>query len=72
MRIINQQSAKREVYAWIERVGANEDGTDKLEYFLSPFSEVQNTRRPINRYDSQNELLAAANAKNCRVVWQEN
>jgi hypothetical protein len=71
MRIVNQQAEKREVFAWTEVVGRNDDQTDKLEYMLSPFSQAQNGRRPINRYDSRNELLAAANLKNCRVTWQD-
>jgi hypothetical protein len=62
MRIVSQQSDKREVFAWGEGD----------EWFLSPFPQVQNTRRPINRYNSREELLTAANAKHCRVTWQDN
>lgn len=61
MRIISQQSEKREVFAWV----------DGGEFMLSPFPQSQNNRRPMNRYDSREALLAAANAKNCRVTWQD-
>lgn len=71
MRIISQQSDRREVFAWSERVGVNDDQTDKLEFFLSPFAKMENNRRPVNRYDTRDELLAAANARNCRVTWQD-
>lgn len=60
MRIITQ-SRQREVFA--EKLGEN-------EFVLSPVAEAQSGRRPVNRYDTEQELLAAANARNCRVTWQ--
>lgn len=59
MRIITQ-SRQREVFA--EKLSDD-------EFVLSPFSEAQSGRRPINRYDTEQDLLAAANARNCRVTW---
>ena len=68
MRVITQ-GKKREVFGEKIVAGTNDDGTDKHEFVLSPVREAENGRRPINRYDSEQELLEAASVKNCRVTW---
>jgi len=69
MRIVPQQSQKREVFAEKETIGTNPDGSVRYEFVLSPVRGVENGRRPVNRYDSEQELLQAANSKGCRVTW---
>ena len=68
MRIITQ-SKQRETFAEKIRVGTNDDGTDKFEFMLSLTRETESGRRPVNRYDTEQELIEAANARNCRVTW---
>lgn len=69
MRIVTSNK-QREAFASKEKIGVNDDDSDRFEYYLSPQAEVKNTRRPINRYDSEAELYAAANARNCKIIWQ--
>ncbi len=61
MRIINNRN-QREIFGWHDDVG----------FYLSPWPAVAGGRRPINRYDSEEEILAVAEARNCRVTWQTN
>lgn len=56
-------SQRRKVYAFeIPEYG----------FGLSPFSEAQTGKRPINVYASREELETAALERNCEVVWQTN
>ena len=60
MRIITGRKLRRKVYAW------KEGG----EFMLSPFEATSGNRRPIARFDSKQDLEAAARSRNCEVVWQ--
>ena len=44
-----------------------EDGT----FGLSPFPDIKNSRRPIARYDSKEELEAYVASRGCEVQWLE-
>ncbi len=59
MRVIINHP-QREVFGW----------SDDYGFYLSPFATVVNGRRPINRYDTEEELLLVAQDRNCRVTWQ--
>lgn len=63
MRIITQ-GKRRTVYAFKEEIS---EGV--FEYYLSPVDGVTNGRRPIARFDSQQELELYVNGRNCRVEW---
>lgn len=63
MRIVQQ---RREVFGWFEVV--DDEGT--VEWYLSPQAQVENGRRPINRYDSKSAAITVANAKGCKITWQ--
>lgn len=41
-------------------------------FYLSPFPEVRNGRRPVARYDTKEELEAYATSRGCAVQWQTN
>lgn len=69
MRIITQ-GTRREVFGMKEKIGVDEDGTDHHVFLLSPTAKTVSGRRPVAQFDTEAELLAAANAKNCRVTWQ--
>jgi len=63
MKIINpNRSPRRTMYAWVEGE----------EFMLSPFAEVANTRRPIQRYDSRQDLERDVAAKGNVVQWLSN
>ncbi len=72
MRLIGQNNSRRRVYA--EQIA---DG-----YFgLSPFPEVRlkgmhqgqpHFWRPLQLFDSAQELEQECNARDCEVVWQAN
>lgn len=39
------------------------------EFLLSPFAEVKGGRRPVNRFDSREQLEQYAVSRRCEVVW---
>lgn len=69
MIIINQQPG-RKLYAFKEVTGKDADGNDRYEFFLSPFEQAMAGRRPIARFDDQQQLEAEAINRGCQVVWQ--
>lgn len=62
MRIITQGKRRRKVYAF-------QEGS---EFMLSPIEQSINGYRPIARFDSREELLAATRDRKCEVIWQAN
>lgn len=42
------------------------------EFILSPFPEYKNGRRPVNRFDSREELERSVENRRCEVVWLTN
>lgn len=62
MIIVGANRKVRTVYA--EQVGS--------EFLLSPFAEVKGRRRPVNRFDSREELEQYVTARRCEVVWLTN
>ena len=60
MRIINPgKTARITVYAW-------QEGS---EFLLSPSREIEHGRRPIQRYDSRQELEQDVAARGNTVEW---
>lgn len=59
MRIVGNSRNTRTVYAW-------QDGG---EFMLSPFAEARNGWRPIDRFDSREELEARVMSRGCEVQW---
>lgn len=61
MRLMVQQARRdtRVVYAW-------EEGG---EFLLSPFRETRNGRRPIDRFNSRDEIEAKAAERGVVVEW---
>lgn len=43
---------------------------DNGVFFLSYFSGVKNGRRPMNRYDTMEELNQAVKDRNLKLIWQ--
>lgn len=39
------------------------------EFYLSPFPDVRNGRRPVARYDSREALEAYVSSRGCAVRW---
>ena len=66
MRVINTTNRNtRKVYA--EKVLV---APDVYEYFLSPFDKTDAVnRRPIDRFDTAQELELFAMNRGCQVVW---
>lgn len=62
MIIVGTNRRLRTVYA--EQIGD--------EFLLSPFAEVKSNRRPVNRFDSREQLEQYANDRRCEVVWLTN
>lgn len=62
MRIIGNNRNARTVYAW-------QDGD---WFFLSPFSETKAGRRPMDHFDSREELEAHVAPRGCEVKWLTN
>lgn len=68
MRIINAGTQnRRKLYA--SKVDL---GDDKVEYTLSAMESTVAGRRPMARFDSQQELEQEANRRGCVIVWQTN
>lgn len=64
-RIINDGRKQRMLYA------SEEDaGNGKSEFMLSAMPEVKHTRRPVARFDTQQELEQEAARRGCAVTWQ--
>lgn len=61
MRIVGN-NRKRVVYAW-------QEGD---EFMLSPFDTTKTGRRPIDRFDSKEELEAHVEPRGCEVKWLTN
>lgn len=60
-------------------VGANNRNTRVVyaeeidgQFYLSPFPEVRNGRRPVARYDSKEELENHVTSRGCGVQWLTN
>lgn len=62
MLIVGTNRKLRTVYA--EQVGD--------EFLLSPFAEVKGKRRPINRFNSREQLEQYAETRRCEVIWLTN
>lgn len=59
MIIVGTNRKLRTVYA--EQVGD--------EFILSPFPEYKAGRRPVNRFDSREQLEQYAASRRCEVIW---
>ncbi len=73
MRIIAQSDKRqRKLYASVEVVGKNDDGSDREGFFVSAMEVVKDGRRPVARFDSRQELELEAFRRGCQVVWSDN
>ena len=59
MPVLNRRKARITLFAW-------QEGD---EFFMSPYEEALHGRRPIERFDSREELEAAVRAKGNAVEW---
>jgi hypothetical protein len=64
VRIITQGQKRRIVYSFKEEIAPG-----VFEFYLSPVAETTNGRRPMGRYDSQQELEMEVNRRDCQLVW---